>query len=156
MGNDVDVRWNLDDAEGSPYILEGKNVAIEIVNGLRRIRLSRFELTGNTVHFVYPGKDQTHPGHCDLVFIENEGGRDMITFDTHDAFELVRHSWEVGSAPANGRVQVSYVSLSSRLDFTRGPKGDKGDVMRVNFDSSTNMLTFSAGEVNIENNTLIL
>lgn len=128
LGNDIDIRWSLLDSEGVPYIVEGRDVSVEVVVGdKKRVRIKEVELDGSTVHFVYRGKDQKVTGRCDLKFIENDGVTEMVTFDTRGAFEMVAHSWLIGGEPENERVQISFITLTSQLHSAVGPKGDKGD-----------------------------
>ena len=117
IGNDIDIRWSLVDGDGEPYILEGRNISIEIVvNSTKRVRIRQFEVSGNTMHFVYYGKDQKYLGPCDLKYIENDGQIDMVTFDTQAAFTMVPHSWlavDPGEQPE--RVYLEYTSVASEL-----------------------------------------
>jgi len=128
LGNDIGIDWSLIDSEGNPYVVEGKDVSIEIdVGEKKRVRIKELSLSGNTVSFVYWGKDQKYTGRCDLKFIENDGEKEMVTFDTKDAFELVAHSWLIGGEPETERVQLSFVTVTSSLHSAVGPKGDTGD-----------------------------
>lgn len=125
LGNDIGIDWSLIDEEGNPYNLEGRDVSVEIdVGEKKRYRIKELSVSGNTVSFVYWGKDQKYTGRCDLKFIENDGEREMVTFDTKGAFELVAHSWLIGGEPENERVQLSFVTVTSELNTRVGPKGD--------------------------------
>lgn len=124
IGNDIDIRWSLVDADENPYILEGRDVRIELNVGTKKVRIKDIELDGNTVHFVYYGKDQRYTGSYILKFIENDGVVDMVTFDTKDAFTLVEHSWlaiDEGEEPE--RVYLEFVTVSSNLMERVGPPG---------------------------------
>ena len=124
LGNDIDIRWSLIDAEGNPYDLTGRDVAVEIVVAdKKRVRIKDVEVSGNTAHFIYYGKDQKYTGRCDLKFIENDGVTEMVTFDTRGAFELVAHSWLIGGSPENERVQISFVTVTSEIHSAVGPQG---------------------------------
>ena len=127
LGNDIGIDWSLIDSEGNPYVVEGKDVSIEIdVGEKKRVRIKELSLSGNTVSFVYWGKDQKYTGRCDLKFIENDGEKEMVTFDTKDAFELVAHSWLIGGEPETERVQLSFVTVTSELHTAVGPTGPMG------------------------------
>lgn len=127
LGNDIGINWSLIDEEGNPYNLEGRDVSVEIdVGEKKRYRIKELSVSGNTVSFVYWGKDQKYTGRCDLKFIENDGEKEMVTFDTKDAFELVAHSWLIGGEPETERVQLSFVTVTSELTERVGPKGDPG------------------------------
>ena len=44
LGNDIDIRWSLIDAEGDPYDLTGRDVAVEIVVAdKKRVRVKDVE-----------------------------------------------------------------------------------------------------------------
>lgn len=141
IGNDIDVRWSLIDAEGQPYNLEGRDVAIEIeIGGKKRYRVSELDVSGNTVHFVYWGKDQKYTGPCDLKFIENNGEREMVTFDTQEAFTLVSHSWlavDPGELPET--IQIEVVTLASNLMERVGPKGDNAGFGTIDAEVDANV-----------------
>lgn len=127
LGNDIGINWSLIDEEGHPYNLEGRDVSVEIdVGEKKRYRIKELSLSGNTVSFVYWGKDQKYTGRCDLKFIENDGEKEMVTFDTKDAFELVAHSWLIGGEPETERVQLSFVTVTSELHTAVGPTGPMG------------------------------
>lgn len=127
-GNDIDIRWSLLDEESNPYILDGREVSIELHCGKKRVKIKEIETDGNTVHFVYYGKDQKYLGSYNLCYIENDGEKEMVTFDIKDAFNLVEHSWlaiDEGETPDT--VQLDFVTVTSNLLERIGPKGDKGD-----------------------------
>lgn len=124
IGNDIDITWSILDADEQPYIVEGRNIAVELNVGKKRVRITEFDLHENQIHFVYYGKDQKYLGSYNLKFIENEGAVDMVTFDTEDAFRLMEHSWlaiDEGETPET--VQVEVVTVSSELNSKVGPRG---------------------------------
>ena len=94
VGNDIPINWSLVNEDGSPYIVEGKNFAIELLIGnAKRVRIGGATASENTISFKYWGKDQGPLGSVNLIYIENNGKADMVTFDTEDAFTMVPHSW---------------------------------------------------------------
>ena len=124
QGNDIRIRWSILDADEHPYILEGRNVTVELNVGTKRVRIKSLEIESNVLIFTYYGKDQKYTGSYILKFIENEGQVDMVTFDTKDAFTLVDHSWQAideGETPET--VQLEFVTVSSELMEKVGPAG---------------------------------
>lgn len=125
IGNDIDIRWTLVDGDGNPYPLAGRDISVEIVIGMRRVRIEEVEVVGiNTLHFCYRGKDQKHTGPCDLKFVENDGRHEMVTFDSPRAFTLVSHSWQAVDADEEPeRVCLEYTTVTSQLTERIGPVG---------------------------------
>lgn len=125
QGNDIDIHWSLLDADENPYILEGRNIEIELEVGKKRVKIRDIlDVNENTVHFVYYGKDQKYFGSYNLKFIENNGAVDMVTFDTKDAFTMVEHSWlaiDEGETPET--IQLEFVTISSNIHSSVGPRG---------------------------------
>lgn len=129
QGNDIDIRWSLIDSEEQPYIIEGKDIRIELNIGPRKVRITEFEVSGNTVHFVYYGKEQRYLGAYILKYIENEGKPNMVTFDIKDAFTLVEHSWQaVDSGETPETVQLEFVTIDSNIMERVGPAAGFGEV----------------------------
>jgi hypothetical protein len=129
VGNDIDITWSLIDEEEQPYVVEGRDVSVEVVIAdKKRYRVKDLDLDGNSIHFVYWGKDQKYTGICQLKFIENDGEKEMVTFDIPDAFTLVAHSWQTASAPENERVQISFVTVTSNLMSKVGPAAGFGEI----------------------------
>lgn len=133
IGNDIRVDWTLKDADEQPYNLRGRNIAVEVVIGAKKYRVTQLTLVAdNTIRFTYWGKDQKWTGSCDLKFIENDGMSEMVTFDTQDAFTLVPHSWQAldeGETPET--IQIEVVTITSELDSRVGPQGPSGEVGAV-------------------------
>lgn len=124
IGNDIGIQWSLLDAQEQPYVVEGRDVAIELNVGNHRVKITDFSLSGNVISFTYYGKDQRLTGSYALKYIENGGQVDMVTFDTKDAFTLVEHSWlalDEGETPET--IQIEVVTVSSELDSKAGPRG---------------------------------
>lgn len=129
QGNDIDIWWLLRDSEEQPYIIEGKDIRIELNVGPRKVRITEFEVSGNTVHFVYYGKEQRYLGAYILKYIENEGKPNMVTFDIKDAFTLVEHSWQaVDAGETPETIQLEFVTISSNLLERVGPAAGFGEV----------------------------
>lgn len=124
LGNDIDITWSLLDKDENPYIVEGRDFEIEVVVGTRKYRMYDVSASGNQIHFVFYGKDQRTLGNATLVYIENGGRVDMVTFDTKDAFEMVPHSWlAVDSDEHPETVTLDVVTVLSNLASSIGPRG---------------------------------
>ena len=128
LGNDIDITWSLLDKEKNPYIVEERDFVIEVVVGLMKYRMYNVTASGNSIHFVFYGKDQQTTGPATLVYIENGGRVDMVTFDTKDAFKMVPHSWQaVDDDEHPETVTLDVVTILSELQSSVGPKGNPGD-----------------------------
>ena len=124
LGNDIDITWSLLDKDEQPYIVEGRDFAVEIHIGKKRFKISNTEASGNSIHFIYYGKDQKVTGPATLVYIENGGRVDMVTFDTKDVFTMVEHSWlAVDSDEQPETVTLDVVTVLSNLESSIGPRG---------------------------------
>lgn len=116
QGNDVPVEWTLLDAGGNPYIVEGKNFAVDLVVGSRKFRMSGVTATGNVINFTFFGKDQKSTGDVVLIYTENAGQEGMVTYDVNDSFSLVPHSWQaVDPDEEPETVTIETVQLASTL-----------------------------------------
>jgi len=132
IGNDIDIRWTIVDADEQPYDFEGRDITIELNVGTKKVRIKEFDIDANTLHFIYYGKDQKYLGSYALKFIENDGEKEMVTFDTKDAFYLVEHSWlavDEGEEPE--RVYLEYTTVTSALMEKMGPPGPVGPAAKV-------------------------
>lgn len=142
IGNDIYIRWSLLDEESQPYIMTGRDVSIELDVGTKRVRIKEFEAEGNTLIFTYYGKDQKYTGSYALKFIENDGEKEMVTFDIKDAFALVEHSWlavDEGETPET--VQLEFVTVTSNIMERIGPPGPSGKVGEVTAEVDANVGT---------------
>jgi len=132
IGNDIYIRWSLLDEESQPYIMTGRDVSIELDVGTKRVRIKEFEVEGNTLIFTYYGKDQKYTGSYALKFIENDGEKEMVTFDIKDAFALVEHSWlAVDEGETPDTVQLEFVTVTSNIMERIGPPGPAGPAAKV-------------------------
>ena len=128
LGNDIDITWSLLDKDENPYIVDGRDFEIEVIVGTRKYRMYDVSASGNQIHFEFYGKDQRTLGKATLVYIENGGRVDMVTFDTKDAFEMVPHSWlAVDSDEHPETITLDVVTIVSELHTAVGPRGQKGD-----------------------------
>lgn len=129
VGNDIDINWSLLDKDEQPYIVEGRTFRIELLVGSKRVRIPEATAEGNRIHFVYYGKDQKNNlGSVNLIYIENDGVVDMVTFDTKDAFTMVPHSWlALDEDETPETITLEVVTVVSALNTSVGPRGQKGD-----------------------------
>lgn len=127
IGNDIRIRWSLMDAEQQPYILTNRDVSVELNVGTKKVRIKELEVEENTIIFTYYGMSQRYTGNYILKFIENDGEKEMVTFDINDAFTLVAHSWQaIDEGETPGTIQLEFVTINSTLVEQIGPKGDPG------------------------------
>lgn len=132
IGNDIRIRWSLMDAEQQPYILTNRDVSVELNVGTKKVRIKELEVEDNTIIFTYYGMSQRYTGNYILKFIENDGEKEMVTFDINDAFTLVDHSWlaiDEGETPDT--IQLEFVTVTSSLHSSVGPQGPSGKVGEV-------------------------
>lgn len=132
IGNDIRIRWSLMDAEQQPYILTNRDVSVELNVGTKKVRIKELEVEENTIIFTYYGMSQRYTGNYILKFIENDGEKEMVTFDINDAFTLVDHSWQAideGEAPET--IQLEFVTVTSSLHSSVGPQGPSGEIGEV-------------------------
>lgn len=125
VGNDIDINWSLLDKDEQPYIVEGRTFRIELLVGSKRVRIPEATADGNRIHFVYYGKDQKNNlGSVNLIYIENDGVVDMVTFDTKDAFTMVSHSWlALDEDETPETITLEVVTVLSNLQSSIGPRG---------------------------------
>lgn len=149
IGNDLPIEWEVSRC-GAPEDLSQKSIALYLINRYRKISISDYTIEGNTIRFIYPGKEQTHTGEHGLLLVENDGGQDMFTADVCRAFCLVSHSCqspEYGNivhlasdiaVPANGLsaydIAVRYGFQGTEQDFIawlRQPAEDAAKLIQV-------------------------
>lgn len=130
IGNDVIIRWTLLDGDGNPYLLAGRDFDVYLINvpSGRRIRVDGATISGeNVIGFVYYGKDQDCVGSYNLLYVENGGDEAMISFDVHDAFALMPHTWQTADGEDPTGISTGSVYLSSTIAAgTPGPQGPQG------------------------------
>lgn len=125
IGNDINVRWSILTAEGTPYELTGRDIRVfaevSVKSDMRFMsphtesqEIEDFTIEGNVIRFTFAGREQERTGVYALCFIENDGEPAMVTFDLRGAFELVPHSWQEGQGDTT-TIETENVSLTSRL-----------------------------------------
>lgn len=122
IGNDIRIEWTLISEDGSPYIPRD-TARIFLGCGMNGINITDFTVDENVISFTFYGKDQKHVGCYSLLIIENDGERDMVTFDTAGVFQLVYHSWQTGGDDCCGHIKTEFVTITSNMMMTMGPPG---------------------------------
>ena len=113
IGNDIPISWTLTTG-GEAYDLTGKTFEVRMVNLGKVIAVASPAVTGNVLTWTFYGAEQRYLGPYDLLFVENPGAHEMVTFDVRAPFVLVAHSWETGgttrvpsaSAPQAGQQRI--------------------------------------------------
>lgn len=94
IGNDISFRWDVREKGGSPFDLEGKEVALYRKGFSGNVRIGEVSVKGNVVSWSWPGRDQKSPGTYSFLLVVNEGGDGMHSLDTGPAVTLVSSSGE--------------------------------------------------------------
>ena len=89
IGNDISFRWDVREKGGSPFDLEGKEVALYRKGFSGNVRIGEVSVKGNVVSWSWPGREQTSPGTYSFLLVVNEGGDGMHSLDTGPAVTLV-------------------------------------------------------------------
>lgn len=89
IGNDISFRWDVREKGGSPFDLEGKEVALYRKGFSGNVRIGEVSVKGNVVSWSWPGRDQKSPGTYSFLLVVNEGGDGMHSLDTGPAVTLV-------------------------------------------------------------------
>lgn len=89
IGNDISFRWDVREKGGSPFDLEGKEVALYRKGFSGNVRIGEVSVRGNVVSWSWPGRDQKSPGTYSFLLVVNEGGDGMHSLDTGPAVTLV-------------------------------------------------------------------
>lgn len=119
LGNDIPLVWRFFTRSGDekiPYIIEGKNVRIELTDPVGGVTVVDAELHENAASWYFRGKDQRLAGDYTLTFIENPGEDEMKTLDKIKPFRLVREQETVQSGTIQGccsSLEVQPVQLES-------------------------------------------
>ena len=116
IGNDIPISWTLTTG-GEAYDLTGKTFEVRMVNLGKVIAVASPAVTGNVLTWTFYGAEQRYLGPYDLLFVENPGAHEMVTFDVRAPFVLVAHSWETGGSD-DGGVETETVDVSSELNLT--------------------------------------
>ena len=122
IGKDFTVVWSIyrrtaDKREA--YDLTGLNLTLHLQNAYRTEEIKDFSVEGNTITWVFRGRDQKSIGSYSLVLIQNNGEDGMMTIDKVNAFMLVAHTKdETGNN--EGAVKIQTVRLESESGIMGG------------------------------------
>lgn len=126
IGKDFTVKWNIfRRTEGGriAYDLEGKNLVLRLQNAIETVDVQGFAVTGNTIEWVFRGKDQKYVGRYTLILVENQDENGMVTIDKVGAFILVAHTHQETD---NDREDVVIETLELSSESVLLPVGEGG------------------------------
>ena len=115
-GKDFKVIWSFFDCDGKPYLLEREFLTMYAVNSFCTFEVTDFTVDGNTVIWLFRGKDQKNLGDYTLELVKNNGEEGMIPIETVDAFTLVQYTRDEARCDC-GNVKVEDVTINSSLDI---------------------------------------
>lgn len=119
QGTDIHIAWAINTSSGDSYPLEGKNISVYMINGRSTIQVDDFSVNGNTVSWIFRGKDQKTIGNYMLRIIERANKGRMITIDRCNAFRIVFTGYCANEAQ-EGLVDEEYnLTLSSEVSVIR-------------------------------------
>lgn len=114
IGNDVSVSLRVLTA-GEACPLEGRNLRLVLRDPKGDNSEVDFSAVGNTIGFVFPGREQKHIGRYGVELWENEGRAQQAVADVSEAFVLVQRSDEQGGNDT-ADLRTELVELSLELD----------------------------------------
>ena len=98
----------------APYDLTGKELLVEIeINRRTVITIDNFEVDGNTLSFVWYGKDQRVTGPFRIILTENPGAIGEHQIDEAGPFRLVASNAEIRDRNCPPNIEVEAIELSS-------------------------------------------
>lgn len=104
IGKDLSIDWAIYrktyDGGREPYELDRGALSLRMVSPVGKILVEDFKVEGNTLSWVFRGRDQRHTGNYSLELVQREGQDGMLTVDTCDAFGLVAYSCLEGESDA--------------------------------------------------------
>lgn len=116
-GNDVSVLWRINEAgpngTSAPYDLTGKDLSVEIKNGMKTLSVAELTTDGNLLSFIYYGKDQKGPSKPEFTLWENRGKAGQRRLDHVGVLELVEHSFQAGGCSDCSHVEIQTLQLFS-------------------------------------------
>ena len=126
IGNDLSIFWAINNRDGSPYDLDGKEVRLFMTHERGReeveAQITRLEdgIRNNVIRWDFKAEDQRVLGKYTLTFVvlESDTHREL-TKDYGEAFTLVgRSEMESGEGDANISIGGDLI-LSTKLDIYR-------------------------------------
>ena len=112
--NDIHFVWSITQADGSAYILEGKDLRLWMRTAGLEFEITDFELDENRIIWDYFGKDQKKTGVFNAVLCENHGAEGMITLDAENIVQIVERSSDEGGAELPG-LSATSVSIGTSI-----------------------------------------
>ena len=146
IGKDFTIKWNIfrRTEEGRiAYDLEGKNLVLRLQNAIETVDVQGFAVTGNTIEWVFRGKDQKYVGRYTLILVENQDKNGMVTIDKVGAFILVAHTHQETDNDREDIV-IETLELSSESVLLPVAEGGSGPVDQELNESSKNAIANKA------------
>lgn len=98
----------------TPYDLTGKDLLVEIeINRRTVIAIDNFEIDGNTLSFVWYGKDQRVTGPFRIILTENPGAIGEHQIDEAGPFRLVASNAEIRDRNCPPNIEIESIELTS-------------------------------------------
>lgn len=98
----------------TPYDLTGKDLLVEIeINRRTVITIDDFEVDGNTLSFIWYGKDQVVTGPFRIILTENPGDVGMHQIDEVGPFRLVASNAEIRTRTCPPNIEIESIELTS-------------------------------------------
>ena len=131
IGKDFGLTWKIKAkkaGENAPYTPSSDSLLL-LVTPYNKVKAEGATFDGDTVRWIFRGKDQKHPGVYGLELVENQGKNGMITIDTCKGFELVEHTCEETGQDGESLIFDTLEFITDvELNALRGPQGEQGPV----------------------------
>lgn len=118
IGKDIAVKWAIfrnENGERLPFAID-ETAELKVQTPYEMISAENFQVSGNTIEWVFKGADQKYCGIYNLILVQKEGAAGMVTVDTCKAFALVAHSCEETPA-VGGDIVADAVMLEGEVAF---------------------------------------
>ena len=129
IGKDFGLSWKIkakNVGENAPYTPSSDSILL-LVTPYNKVKAEGATFDGDTVRWIFRGKDQKYPGVYGLELVENQGKNGMITIDTCEAFELVEHTCEETGYDGESLIFDTLEFITDvELNALRGPEGPQG------------------------------
>ena len=129
IGKDFGLSWKIKAkhaGENTPYTPSSDSLLL-LVTPYNKVKAEGATFDGDTVRWIFRGKDQKHLGVYGLELVENQGKNGMITIDTCKGFELVEHTCEETGQDGESLIFDTLEFITDvELNALRGPQGEPG------------------------------
>lgn len=129
IGKDFGLSWKIKAkkaGENAPYTPSSDSLLL-LVTPYNKVKAEGATFDGDTVRWIFRGKDQKHTGVYGLELVENQGKNGMITIDTCKGFELVEHTCEETGQDGESLIFDTLEFITDvELNALRGPEGPQG------------------------------